>query len=84
MLAGASVALYGGSMSTGAAVDELDAMVAELTQLRWELARPGVEDDEDALWELEVALQHLSQRAAFRANLLRRQIELINAERRSA
>ena len=71
-------------MGMGASVDELDALVVELTELRTQLARPGVDADEDALWELEVALRHLSLRAAFRADLLRRQIERINEQRRSA
>jgi hypothetical protein len=64
--------------------DELDGLIAELSELRDRLARPGVRDDEDALWELEVALRHLGVRAAHRADLLRRQIDLVNEERRTA
>jgi hypothetical protein len=71
-------------MTFTAAIDELDALAAELTDLGRQLARPGLDGDEDGLWELEVALRHLSTRAAARADLLRRQIDRINQLRRSA
>lgn len=71
-------------MTFTAAIDELDALAAELTDLSRELARPGLDGDEDALWEVEVALRHLSARTAARADLLRRQIDRINRHRRSA
>ena len=71
-------------MPLTAAIDELEALVAELGDVRRRLAEPGVHADEDSLWELEVALRHLSVRAAARADLLRRQIELVNEQRRSA
>ena len=71
-------------MPLTAAIDELDGLVAELGELRQRLAEPGVHADEDALWELEVALRHLSARAAARADLLGRQIELVSQQRRSA
>lgn len=71
-------------MTFTAAIDELDALAAELSELREQLSRPGLDGDEDALWEVEVALRHLSARTAARADLLRRQIERINQHRRSA
>ena len=67
-----------------AGAEELDGLIAELTELRDRLARPDLVGDEDALWELEVALRHLSTRAEARADLLRRQIDLVNEERRTA
>lgn len=71
-------------MTFTAAIDELEALASELTDLSSQLARPGLEGDEDALWELEVALRHLSARTSARADLLRRQIDRINQHRRSA
>ena len=70
-------------MTMQAALDELDALVAELQGLRAQLARPGLDADEDGLWELEVALRHLSTRTKLRADLVRRQIDR-RGERRSA
>ena len=71
-------------MTSTAALVELDGLILELGELRARLDRPRRESDEDALWELEVAFRHLSARARARADLLRRQIELLNAQRRSA
>jgi hypothetical protein len=71
-------------MTFTAAIDELEALASELTDLSRQLGRPGLEGDEDVLWEMEVALRHLSARSAARADLLRRQIERINQHRRSA
>ncbi len=67
-----------------AAIEELEGLVIELTELGLRLRAPGMATDEDGLWELEVALRHLSARAGARADLLRRQIELVNEARRSA
>ena len=77
--------LYG--MRTTAALADLDGLLVELGGLRARIEGPGLglgEVDEDALWELEVAFRHLGTRATARADLLRRQIELVNEQRRSA
>ena len=71
-------------MRTTAALVELDGLLLELGDLRARLDTPAEDLDEDALWELEVAFRHLSARATARAELLRRQIELVNHQRRSA
>jgi len=71
-------------MRTTAALVELDGLLLELGDLRARLDTPAADLDEDALWELEVAFRHLSARATARAELLRRQIELVNHQRRSA
>ena len=76
-------------MRSTAALADLDGLLVELGELRARLqgqrrsATPAG-DDEDALWELEVAFRHLGARANARADLLRRQIELLNERRRSA
>jgi hypothetical protein len=70
-------------MDLTAAIDELDGFVAELGELGSRLRAPDMATDEDGLWELEVALRHLSARAEVRADLLRRQIELVNEQRRN-
>ncbi len=72
------------SMRPTAAIAELEGLLRELSDLRARLERPGAGADEDALWELEVAFRHLGARAQARADLLRRQIELLNEQRRSA
>jgi hypothetical protein len=71
-------------MRTTAALVELDGLLLELGDLRARLDTPTDDLDEDALWELEVAFRHLSARATARAALLRRQIELVDHQRRSA
>ena len=71
-------------MTSTAALVELDGLILELGELRTRLAGPAAHDAEDALWELAVACRHLSARAKARADLLRRQIELLNEQRRSA
>jgi hypothetical protein len=71
-------------MRTTAALVELDGLLLELGDLRGRLDTPAEDLDEDALWELEVAFRHLSARATARAELLRRQIELVDHQRRSA
>lgn len=71
-------------MDLTAAIDELDGLVAELSEVGQRLRSPGMEGDEDGLWELEVALRHLSVRAQARADLLQRQIDVISQQRRSA
>jgi hypothetical protein len=72
------------AMRSTAALVELDGLILELGELRTRLDSPAAGQDEDALWELEVAFRHLSARARARADLLRRQIELLNEQRRTA
>lgn len=71
-------------MTIQAAIDELDALIVELQAIRAQLARPGLDADEEGLWELEVALRHVGQRTQLRADLLRRQIERQSGSRQSA
>jgi hypothetical protein len=66
------------------ALAELDGLLVELGELRARLQAPAARIDEDALWELEVAFRHLGARATARADLLQREIELLNEQRRSA
>ena len=72
------------SMRPTAAITELDGLLLELSELRARLDRPGAGADEDTLWELEVAFRHLGVRAQARADLLRRQIDLLNEQRRAS
>jgi hypothetical protein len=69
---------------TTPALAELDGLLVELGDLRARLQAPGARVDEDALWELEVAFRHLGARATARADLLQREIQLLNEQRRSA
>ena len=58
-------------------IDELDVVIAELTDLRRRLTqaqRSGA--PEDALWDAEAAFRHLARRSETRARVLRRAIEL--------
>jgi hypothetical protein len=71
-------------MRPTAAIAELDGLLVELGELRARLQGPGVGVDEDALWELEVAFRHLGARATARADLLQRQIQLVNDQRRAS
>lgn len=58
-------------------IDELDVLIAELTDLRQSLCRAELAGTpEDALWDAEAGFRHLSRRADARARLLRRAIEL--------
>ena len=83
MLLQASAA-YAHHVRPTAAIVELDGLLQELSALRGRLEEPGVGADEDALWELEVAFRHLAARAQGRAELLRRQIDLLNEQRRAS
>ena len=69
-------------MATTSALADLDGLLRELGALRARLE--AAPQDEDAVWELEVAFRHLGARATARADLLRRQIERLNEQRRSA
>lgn len=65
-------------------IDELDVLIAELTDLRQDLCRAELSGaSEGALWDAEAGFRHVARRAEARTNLLRRAIEL-HQERRSA
>ena len=69
-------------MATTAALADLDGLLRELGGLRARLE--AAVEDEDAVWELEVAFRHLGARATARADVLRAQIDRLNEQRRSA
>ena len=63
-------------------IDDLDVLIAELTELRQHLSLAelrGVADD--GLWEAEAGLRHAADRAEQRAASLRRAIELHRLQR---
>ncbi|MEO6627882.1 MAG: hypothetical protein ABIP03_04870 [Aquihabitans sp.] len=65
-------------------IDELDVLIAELTDLRQSLCRAELSgNQDDALWDAEAGFRHVAQRGEARARVLRRAIEL-QYERRSA
>jgi hypothetical protein len=65
-------------------IDELDVLIAELTDLRQALCRAELSGTpDDALWDAEAAFRHLARRSTARAAVLRRAIEL-QGERRTA
>ena len=58
-------------------IDELDVLIAELTELRQSLCRAEMAGTpEDALWDAEAGFRHIATRAETRSRLLRRAIEL--------
>lgn len=64
-------------------IDELDGLIAELSQLRQSLCRaelsgPGPVDN--VLWDAEAGLRRVANRADVRAGTVRRAIELRLAE----
>lgn len=61
-------------------IDELDVLIAEMTELRQEMCRAEMAGDpESALWDIEVGLRHLARRAATRAQVVGRAIELLSS-----
>lgn len=64
-------------------IDELDALIVELADVRDRLQRTGGDPDPEVLWHAETSLRHLGERATRRAVVLRRVIEVLR-ERRSA
>ena len=63
-------------------IDELDVLIAELTELRQQLCRAELAGDpESALWEAEAGLRHVSRRAEARAHIVGRAIELVSHQR---
>ena len=62
-------------------IDELDGLIAELSQLRQTLCRAELADTVDnALWDAEAGLRRVAARADARAGTVRRAIELRLAE----
>ena len=58
-------------------IDELDVLIAELTELRQTLCRAELAGTpEDALWDAEAGFRHVATRSESRSRLLRRAIEL--------
>lgn len=71
-------------MTLRASIDDLDGLIAELTEVRQRLSHADLRGvPEDALWEAETTLRHVASRAARRADLVRRTIEVLR-ERRTA
>jgi hypothetical protein len=64
-------------------IDEIDALIVELGDVRERLARSSPDPDPEALWQAETSLRHLGERASRRADVLRRAIDLLR-ERRAA
>ncbi len=84
MLAAASRRAYAGRVPLRDPIDELDVLIAELTDLRQALCRAELAGSpDDALWDAEAGFRHLARRAEARAALLRRTIDL-HHERRTA
>lgn len=62
-------------------IDDIDALIVELSAVRERLARTGEEPDPEVLWHAETTLRHLSERADRRAVVLRRAIEVLRERR---
>jgi len=63
-------------------IDDLDVLIAELTELRQELSHADLlGDDEAALWTVEAGLRHVAERAEARAGIVRRAIDMISRDR---
>jgi hypothetical protein len=66
-------------------IDELDVLIAEMTELRQQLCVAELDGDreraEQALWATEVGLGDLARRAGRRARIVHRAIELMAWER---
>ncbi|HEY4376352.1 MAG TPA: hypothetical protein VGM93_04305 [Acidimicrobiales bacterium] len=64
-------------MNLRESIDELDVLVAELSDLRKQLRRAEKSGNpEHALWDAEAGLRHVARRAEARAHLVRKAIEL--------
>lgn len=57
------------------AVDDLESLAKELNRLAAVVDRAEAGEADDALWEAELGLRHVSRRAELRADDLRRVIE---------
>ncbi len=59
-------------------IDDLDGLIVELTELRQLLCRAEIlGNPEDALWDVEVGLRHVAERADARSDTVRRAIDLL-------
>ncbi len=59
-------------------IDELDGLIAELTELRQQLSHAElVGHPEEALWDVDLGLRHVSKRAGSRADTVRRAIQVL-------
>ena len=66
-------------------IDDLDVLIAELTELRQVLSHAELRGNPvNPLWDAEAGLRHTSDRAAARAATVRRAIELLTDQRRIA
>jgi len=73
------IGAYRDAVNLRNSIDELDVLIAELTDLRQQLCRAEMAGDpESALWDAEVGLHHLARRAEARAQILGRAIELVS------
>jgi len=80
MLAPASSIGTLGSMPLRDSIDDLDALIRQLTELRQDLSLAALRgNDIDALWDVEAGLRHLAQRATTRADMVALAIELQRA-----
>ena len=68
-----------------ASIDDLDALIVELTELRQALSVADLRGNpEDALWDAEARLRHVAERAQARAAIVRRAIDVLDRQRRIA
>ena len=66
-------------------IDDLDVLIAELTELRQELSHADLlGNDEDGLWSVEAGLRNVAARAEARARIVRRAIDLLSRSRGAA
>lgn len=64
-------------MALRESIDELDVLIADLSELRQTLRRAELTGAvDDVIWDAEAQLRHVSRRTGERARLLRRAIEL--------
>ena len=72
-------------MNLRESIDELDVLIAEMTDLRQQLCVGELEGNresaEQALWAAEVGLHDVARRAEHRARIVRRAIELVALQR---
>jgi len=62
-------------------IDDLDALIVELSEVRDRLSAAGEQPDPEALWHAETSLRHVSDRATRRAIVLRRAIAILREQR---
>ncbi len=72
-------------MTLGASIDDLDALIAALTDARQALSMAELRGNPaDALWEVEAKLRHIAERANMRAAIVRRAIDVLDRQRHIA